>query len=190
MTDRLQWIPLEQALSLGREMGIAETQASRGAFRTIANNPEVARSLYGLLTTLLHKNQLPLRLREWMVLRIAWTTGSEYAWAQHYRIATTQAGFSEADVLAVRDWKNSDRPGPAERAVLAAVDDTVARGCISDAVWAECALHIREPALLVEMAVGIGNWIMLSQLFQTFKVPLQEGAASWPPDGEGPQRAV
>ena len=188
MADRLQWIPLEQALSLGREIGIAQTQASRGAFRAIANNPEVARSLYGLITTLLHKNQLPLRLREWMVLRIAWMTGSEYAWAQHYRIATTQAGFSDEDVLAVRDWRNSDRPGPAERALMAAVNDTVTRGRISDAVWAECAQHLKEPALLVEMAVGIGNWIMLSQLFQTLDVPIQEGAVSWGPGGKGPQR--
>ena len=188
MESRMEWIPLEQAVRLGREMGIPEAQASRGAFRTIANNPELARQVYGLLTTLTTKRRLDLRLRELIVMRIAWTTGSEYEWFQHYRIATTQAGLSAEDILAVRDWRKSDLLGAVDRAVLAAVDDTVADGKISDAVWAECALHIKEPAVLVEIVIAIGNWIMFSQIFQTLQVPLQEGASPWPPDGKGPRR--
>jgi hypothetical protein len=94
--------------------------------------------------------------------------------------------LSDDEVLAVRDWRKSSMLRPADRAVLAAVDDTLDQGSISDAVWAECVAHIREPSIQVEMAVAIGYWIMLSQLFQTFRIPLQPGASVWPPDGRGP----
>ncbi len=186
MDSRIEWVALDEAVRLGRELGIGETQASRGAFRMMAHNPEAARQLYALLRTLMTQNKLPLRLRELIVLRLAWTTATEYAWFQHYTIATAQAGLSDQDVLAVRDWKRSDRWSPADRAVLAAVDDTLGEGKISDAVWALCTQHIPDPAQLVEVVIAIGNWTMFSQILRTLEVPLQDGAMMWPPDGNGP----
>jgi len=47
--------------------------------------------VYGLLTMLSSRNKLPTRLRELIIMRLAWRAGSDYAWFQHYRIAT-QAG--------------------------------------------------------------------------------------------------
>ena len=38
---------------------------------------------------------------------------------------------------------------------LAAADDTLERGSISDAVWAECERHLKEPAVLIEMVLAI-----------------------------------
>jgi len=185
--SRLPWIPLERALELGRDMGIPEAPASRGAFRMIAHHPELAERLYGLLTTLMTRNTLPLRLRELLVMRIAWVTRSEYAWFQHYGIATGEVGLPPSVVLAVRNWRASKELTGADRAVLAAVDDTLRDGSISDTVWAECAREIEDPAMLVELVVAIGNWNMFSQIFRTLKVPLQEGAVAWPPDGIAPQ---
>jgi hypothetical protein len=46
---------------------------------------------------------------------------------------------------------------------------------------------LKEPAVLVEMVVAIGNWTMFSQLLQSLRVPLEEGAVPWPPDGKVPQ---
>ena len=186
MKSRIAWIPTEEAIRLGTDLGLSETQATRGAFRMMANNPELAAKVYGLLMMLVTHNKMPLRLRELIVLRIAWTTGSEYEWFQHYLIATTEAGLTEQDVLAVRHWNTSDRLGPGDQAVLAAVDDTIREGKISDAVWDECARYMREPAVLVEMVIAIGTWIMFSQIFQSLEVPLQQGASSWPPDGNAP----
>jgi alkylhydroperoxidase family enzyme len=93
---------------------------------------------------------------------------------------------TQAEILAVRDWRKSDLFGPTERAVLAAVDDTRDHGKVSDAVWAECEQHLREPAVLIEMVVAIANWIMFSQLLQSLRVPLEAGATPWPPDGKVP----
>ena len=186
MKSRMERVPLGQALRLGSEMGVGKTQAGKNAFRVLARHPDLARHVYGLLNMLATRNMLDARLRELIIMRIGWTTGSEYEWFQHYRIATTQAGVTPEEILAVRDWRKSDLFGPADRAVLAAVDDTREHGKVSDAVWAECEQHLKEPAVLIEMVVAIANWIMISQILQSLRVPLEAGAAPWPPDGKRP----
>lgn len=186
MKNRVELVPLEEAQRLGREMGIREAQAGRSAFRMLANHPDLVQHVYGLLTMLSTRNKLPTRLRELVIMRLAWMTGCEYAWFQHYRIATTQAGITPEEVVAVRDWRKSKLFGPADRAVLAAADDTRERGKISDAVWAECERELKEPAVLVELVVAIANWTMFSQLLQSLQVQIEEGATPWPPDGKVP----
>ena len=184
MNSRLELVPVEEARRLGAEMGIGEAQASRSAFRMLANHPDLVRHVYGLLTMLSSRNKLPTRLRELIIMRLAWASGAEYAWFQHYRIAT-QAGVTPEEIVAVREWRAYSF-GPAERAVLAAADDTLEHGRISDPVWAECERQLKEPAVLVERVVAIGNWTMFAQLLQSLRVPLEPNAAPWPPDGKAP----
>jgi len=186
MKSRLELVPVEEARRLGAEIGITEAQASRSAFRMLANHPDLVKHVYGLLTMLSSRNKLPTRLRELIIMRLAWRAGAEYAWFQHYRIAT-QAGITPGEIVAVRDWRTSDLFGPAERAVLAAADDTCERGKISDPVWAECARELKEPPVLVEMVVAIGNWTMFAQLLRSLEVEIEEGATPWPPDGTAPK---
>lgn len=185
MSTRLECVPPQEAVRLGKEFGITEAQAGRSAFRMLAHHPDLVKHVYGLLTMLSTRNKLPTRLRELMIMRLAWTTGAEYAWFQHYRIST-QAGVTPEEIVAVRDWRQSGLFSAADRAVLAAADDTRENGKISDAVWAECEKQLKEPALLVEMVVAIGNWTMFSQLLQSLRVPLEDAGAPWPPDGKAP----
>ena len=186
MARRVEYVSVEEARSLGRDIGIGEAQASRSAFRMLANHPDLVKHVYGLLTMLSSRNKLPTRLRELIIMRLAWKARSEYAWFQHYRIGT-QAGITPDEMLAVRDWKKSNLFGPAERAVLAAADDTTEHGMISDEVWAQCARELKEPAELVEMVVAIGNWTMFAQLLRSLEVEIEEGARPWPPDGKAPK---
>jgi alkylhydroperoxidase family enzyme len=186
MTPRLPLVPVEEARRLGAEMGLGEAQASRSAFRMLAHHPELVRHVYGLLRMLQTRNKLPSRLRELMIMRIGWTTAAEYEWFQHYRIATKEVGVSDAEIVAIRDWRNSDLFSEADRAVLAAVDDTRERGEVSEAVWADCERLFEEPAMLVEMVVMIGNWMLFSQLLKTLRIPVEGGAEPWPPDGQAP----
>jgi hypothetical protein len=52
-------------------------------------------------------------------------------------------GIPPEDILAMRDWRNSERLTPADRAILAATDECLAGKSISDAAWAEVAKHRR-----------------------------------------------
>ena len=118
--------------------------------------------------------------------RLGWSTGSDYEWTQHWRIALG-VGVDEDDLLAVRDWRAADRFGDAERAVLAATDETVADGAISAATWDACLTHVSDdPVVLLELVSAIGLWRMVSGVLRSLEVPLEDGVASWPPDGQSP----
>jgi alkylhydroperoxidase family enzyme len=182
MTARVPMVSLDRARELGEAMGMPARRTVSEAFRTVANNPGVARVAFGQLMQLLENNKLDIRLRELMIMRIGWVTGSAYEWTNHWRVATT-AGIPPEDILAVRDWQNADRLGPADRAILAATDESLAGKSISDAVWAEVAKHVTDPAQQVEFIIAMGNWLMFSMLFRNLRIPLGEGVAVWPPDG-------
>jgi alkylhydroperoxidase family enzyme len=154
-------------------------------FQILLRNPPVAAALNGMLRTLLWEGSLDARLRELVIMRIGWKTGSVYEWTQHWRVAT-QLGIDADDIVAVRDWQTSDRLGPAERAVLAATDETLDTGTISDATWSACVQHVGGEAQLIELVVAIGNWRLFSSLLRSLRVPLEDGIDPWPPDGASP----
>ena len=185
MAGRVPLAPVEQALSVGRAIGAPEVMATRNAFRTLSNNATMAQGVFTHLTTLLNKNTFSTRLRELAIMRIGWVTGSEYEWTQHWRVATT-AGIPADDILAVRDWKNSQRMTAADQAVLTATDEMLAGGKISDATWAECCRHVPTAAEQVEMVVCIANWIMFSNILRSLEIPVEDGVMVWPPDGKIP----
>ena len=185
MKPRIEGVPIEEAQRLGARFGIGPAQAARSAFRTLAHNPDLVEHVYGLLVMLSTRGRLPGRLRELLIMRLAWMTGCEYAWFQHYRISTG-IGITPEEIVAVRDWRESDLFDSADRAVLAAADDTREHGKISDAVWAECVRELEDEAVLVEMVVAIGNWTMFSQLLNSMRVQIEDGAKPWPPDGKAP----
>ncbi len=182
MTSRVPMVSLERARELGEAMGLSARRTQSEAFRVLANNPGVARVAHSQLIQLLENNKFDTRLRELMIMRIGWVTGSAYEWTQHWRVATT-AGISTEDILAVRDWRNTDRLKPADKAILAATDECLAGKSISDAAWAEVAKHVTEPAQQVEFVIAMGNWMMFSLLFRNLRIPLAEGVVIWPPDG-------
>lgn len=183
--SRVRRLPAEEAKQAAAGVGIPEFMADLAVFQVLLNNPPVAGAVNELLSTLLWKGSLDARLRELLIMRIGWVTGSVYEWTQHWRVAT-QLGIDPDDVLAVRDWASSDRFGAAERAVLKATDETLEDGTISAETWAECAAAIGDDAQLVELVIAIGNWRLFSALLKSLDVPLEDGVEPWPPDGRQP----
>ncbi|HVT77831.1 MAG TPA: carboxymuconolactone decarboxylase family protein [Acidimicrobiales bacterium] len=165
--------------------GIPSLMADLSVFRVLLCNPKVAKALQDMLSALLWQGELDGRLRELVIMRIGWSTASVYEWTQHWRVATGM-GISADDLVGVRDWRAYAAFGPAERAVLAATDETLESGTIGPATWAECERHVGGPAELIELVVAIGNWRLFSSLLHSLEVPLEDGVAPWPPDGRAP----
>jgi alkylhydroperoxidase family enzyme len=182
MSLRVPMVSPERARELGEAMGMPARRTGSEAFRVVANNSGVARVAFGQLMQLLENNKFDTRLRELMIMRIGWVTGSAYEWTNHWRVATT-AGLPPEDILAVRDWRAADRLTAADRAILAATDECLAGKSISDATWAEVAKYVTDPGQQVEFIIAMGNWLMFSMLFRNLRIPLGEGVAVWPPDG-------
>src|SRR4029077_14358991 len=88
MSARVPMVSLERARDVGEAMGMPARRTQSEAFRTVANNPGVARVAFSQLMQLLENNRFDTRLRELMIMRIGWVTGSAYEWTQHWRVGT------------------------------------------------------------------------------------------------------
>jgi alkylhydroperoxidase family enzyme len=187
VTPRLPLLAPDAAKAAAQSAGVPELAADLNVFRVWLHHPKLARWLSDMLMGLLWEGRLDPRLRELIIMRIGWATGSEYEWAQHWRIAGG-LGISEADVAAVRDWPAHDGFGPAERAVLAATDETITGGAISANTWAACVEHVSaDPQVLLEVVSAVGLWRMISSILRSLDVPLEDGVELWPPDGQAPR---
>ncbi len=185
MTEgRIGRLDVEAAKAVAVEHGLPEYMGTLSVFQIALKNPRVAQALNGMLHNLLIVGEFDGRLRELVIMRIGWATGAVYEWTQHWRVATGMK-IAESDLLGVRDWQNYAGFGQPERAVLAATDDSLATGVISDESWAECAEAFDETAL-IELVAIIANWTLFSNLLRSLDVPLEEGVAPWPPDGQAP----
>jgi alkylhydroperoxidase family enzyme len=184
--SRVPLLSIEEAQLRAKEVGISQDMANLSVFRVLLQHPNIAKRVCDLLLSLLFTdNKLNPRLRELLIMRIGWATGAVYEWTQHWRVAT-QMNIPDADILAVRDWKNSDVLSDEDKAILKATDDVLEQGSITDEAWNECCKYIVTEAERVELVLAIGNWGLFSQLLKSLNIPLEDGIDAWPPDGRMP----
>jgi alkylhydroperoxidase family enzyme len=183
---RVPRLPVHEAQAAADEAGVPNYMAELAIFQVLLNHPRLACALNDLLATMLWRGTLDPRLRELVIMRIGWLTATDYEWTQHWRVAQG-LGVSAADLLGVRDWQVYGAFGSAERAVLAATDDVLRDGAVSAESWAACEREFgANHAVLIELVTTIGAWRMVASILQSLQVPLEEGVASWPPDGQPP----
>ena len=185
--SRVPLLSVAEAEKIAADFGLPAQMAPLSVFRVLLRHPKVAAELASTLNTLLFDgNKFDARLRELIIMRIGWKTGSLYEWTQHWRVAR-MLDIPEADILAVRDWHTSSVLSTLDKTVMKATDETLDEGMISDATWAELAAKISTHEELIELVVAIGNWSLFSQLLKSLKIPLEEGVVAWPPDGKAPK---
>jgi len=184
-TPRVPLVSKDAAARLAVELGLEPGQAQRAPFRVLLNHPTLAVAANGLLRQLLFDGLLDARVRELIIMRIAWQTGSAVEWARHW-LFCQRVGLAPEEVVAVRDWQAAGCFSDAERAALGAVDETLATGTVSDPTWATCAQAFPSYPLQLELIFAIGHWRMYSQVLRSASIPFEEGETAWAPDGRGP----
>jgi alkylhydroperoxidase family enzyme len=183
---RIPLLPVDEAKAAADEAGVPDYMAELSIFQALLHHPPLARVFNDLLASMLWHGVLDRRLRELVIMRIGWLTGCDYEWTQHWRVASG-LGVAAEDLLGVRDWQGYNGFGPAERAVLAATDDVVGDGAVSAASWAACERELgADRTVLIELVTAIGAWRMVASVLHSLDVPLEDGVASWPPDGQPP----
>ena len=188
-SPRISMLSEDEALRRGRELGIDDYIARMHLFRVLLNHPPVAREINRTIIALVGPDsQLGARLRELIIMRVSWVSNSVYEWTQHW-MASLFLGLTEAELVAVRDWESADCFDAADRAVLAAVDDTLAHGGISAATWQQLQATLVTTEKLIEVPACIGNWHMAAQIIASLDIPLEDGFSPWPPDGKGPEQS-
>lgn len=184
---RIEPLSVEASVATGEQSGMHRMMAELQIFRVLNRHPRIAKALVDLLGSMLFGGALDPRVRELVIMRLGWTTGSVYEWAQHWRIARL-LGVDESDLLAVRgDWRGHPGFGPTERAALAATDDVVATGMVGSEAWAAVEAAFPTPEERIELAMVIACWRMVATVLGSLEVPLDDGMAPWPPDGRAPR---
>lgn len=182
---RVEMLGASDARAAAEEAGIPAQMAELNVFRVLLHRPRTAKAVNDLLLSMLFGGALDDRLRELIIMRLGWATGSDYEWTQHWKIARETFGCTEAEILAVRDRADHAGLGPEAEAVLDAVEETLSDGAATESTVARCIELLGEEAT-VELVVAIGAWRAISQLTRSLAIPLEAGVASWPPNGEDP----
>jgi alkylhydroperoxidase family enzyme len=147
-------------------------------FRTLARSPRVfAKTFAG---GLLDRGPLGLRQRELVIDRTTARLGCEYEWGVHAALFAARAGLSDAELAAtVATSADAACLAPAERALLALVDDLVDRRAIGPATWATLRAHYDEPQILEALAL-VGYYHAISFYCRGLELPLEPWAARFP----------
>ena len=177
-------LDLQASLAAAERVGVVSQLAELNVFRVLLRRERVAKGVADMLLALLFGGELDARLRELVIMRIGWSTGSVYEWTQHWRTAL-DLGVTADDLLGVRDWERHEAFGDVERAVLRATDQCVAAERIDDDTWNVLRAALGDDAA-TELVCAIGAWTMISTVLRSLDVPLEEGVEPWPPGGARP----
>lgn len=135
---------------------------------TLLHNPQLASRFLAYNMELLQRPTIDARLRELMILRVAFRARAPYEWAQHVRMAEA-LGITADEITAIAgsdgDWK------PLEAALLTATDELIDNYRIADDTWQLLAADLDETQL-VELVFVIGTYTALAMAFNSFGLQL------------------
>ncbi|WP_099024428.1 carboxymuconolactone decarboxylase family protein [Mycolicibacterium palauense] len=187
-TERFLPLPAEQwgddeYAAFGKLLGIPGDQVPRAGsghaydpvkFEVIGllvRHPELARVFLTYNGFLLQRGELPPRLRELAILRVAHRHRSAYEWGQHVRMAA-DTGVSE-DEIARLEQGNTGFTG-ADLVVLEATDELLENGHARWATWQRMVAELGErPAM--ELIFVVGTYVMSAMAFGTWGLPAAPG---------------
>jgi 4-carboxymuconolactone decarboxylase len=106
------------------------------------------------------QSTLDPRLRELLIVRVAWRTQSGYEWGQHARMARDE-GLTDEQLQAVAEGPAAEVWAPLERALLTAADEMIDGFGVSDTTWHTLNSSF-EPAQLFELLFVIGGYLCLA----------------------------
>jgi alkylhydroperoxidase family enzyme len=133
-------------------------------------NPAIADGWLRLGTAVRYKSELDDVTRELAICLVARTTGAEYEWRAHRRIAH-ELGFSEAALDAILDWRNGAFDAR-QRAVLGLAEQLTRNVTVDDATF-QLASDQLPPRQLVELVTTVAYYNMVSRFLVGLEIDLE-----------------
>lgn len=139
----------------------------------LAHQPRLLAPFLGWASALALDGMLPRRDHELLALRTAVNCGSDFEWGHHVVYARA-AGFDDTDLARVVAGPDDPAWRAGDAALLRAADELHHDATIGDATWATLAARY-EPGALVEIALVVGQYTMLSWFANAAGVELEAG---------------
>lgn len=189
--------PVDTRSLTDEHRGIAGIGAST-VIQTLAHRPDLLDAVGPLGGMLLGAGQLPVRLRELVILRVALRTDCAYEWGNHVPGALA-GGATVYEIQALTDESASWAPG--DEAPLRATDELCAADCVSDETWASLRNGL-DDGQIIELLFLVGYYRMMAGFLNSAGVQVEPGrstlgtvaasvagtptASARPADGYGP----
>jgi 4-carboxymuconolactone decarboxylase len=141
-------------------------------YRMLLNAPALAESWFNHSNAVRWRTSLGGRLREIVIIRLGYLTGSQYVLRQHVPSLALADGLSLAECQALQDWRGTDFFDTRERAVLAYADSMTRDIVVPDAVFAQLKPHF-DDRQIVELTVLIGTYNMNARVLQALELDLE-----------------
>jgi alkylhydroperoxidase family enzyme len=162
----------------GSMKGAAERFLSEGpdaprmpnVLATLLHHPRLSGAWLAYNSVLLNTPSIDPRLRELLILRVAWRTRSPYEWLQHVRLGK-QLGVTAEQVDAIAGRSSAAPWMPLEADLLAATDQLIDNYVIDDATWARLAEHL-DKRQLMEVVFVVGSYTCLAMAFNSLRLQL------------------
>ncbi len=165
--------------------GVPSVISKLNISKTFANSELLTKVFTQPTSLLMAATQLGPRLRELIILRVAWLNRCEYEWVQHYGFSKA-IGLSDDDIAGVKAWERHPGFDQSDRAVLELTDALAGGEAVSEELWRRLVDSLGGEIQAVEAAAIAGAWTLVAYMIKTADVPIEEGQPSWPPDGSAP----
>jgi alkylhydroperoxidase family enzyme len=109
--------------------------------------------------------RLDPKLRELLILRVAWRTRSGYEWNQHSRMGSEE-GLTNAQLRAVREGPDAEVWTAVERDLMTAADEMVDTFAVGEATWGRLAASF-DGAQLFELLFVVGGYLCLAAVLNS-----------------------
>lgn len=133
-----------------------------------ANHPELAQD-WLRYNHALTRGVLDAKLREIVILRVAWRYKSDYEWGQHALIGAP-LGVSPNHLAAIPKGPDQEIWTAAESLGLRAADALCLNHDIDDGLWAELAAQFNRKELM-ELLFVIGSYTLLAWVLKSVRMP-------------------
>ncbi|MGV0875416.1 carboxymuconolactone decarboxylase family protein [Mycolicibacterium sp. XJ879] len=142
----------------------------------LAQHPKLAQKFLSYNGFLLMHGELPVRLRELAILRLAHARRSAFVWGEHIRIAVA-GGIAEEDIA--RLARGNDDFDGLDRLVLEATDQMLADAHIHPATWQRLVDEIGTHQAM-ELIFIFGTYAMLATACDTWRLAPPPGSPALP----------
>jgi len=141
-------------------------------YKLLLHSPALAETWFDHNGAVRWKTVLTGRLREIVIIRIAYLNGVDYVIAQHVPGLALAEGLTPAECKALKDWRATGRFDARERSALAYAEAMTLATSVPDHVFAEVRRHFGDREI-VELSVLIGTYIMHNRVMKALAIDLE-----------------
>ena len=138
-------------------------------YKLLLHSPALAESWFAHNNAVRWKTMLEGRLRELVIIRIAYLTRVSYIVGQHVPNLALQEGLTLEECEALKNWEPSTLFGARDRAALHYADSMTRDIQVPDAVFAGLKPHFDERGI-VELTVLMGFYNMHARVMQALEI--------------------